>query len=68
MKTYKCGMPHCSEYISEDELIRVRYNNKLIDICMTCDDGSLDFVTGGEHHDTIEKIEKIRRNRYQKDQ
>lgn len=67
MKVYKCGMLGCNAYITEDELNKVKYNGKIIDICSSCDDGSLELLDGGEHFDTIEKAEKFRKKRNQWD-
>lgn len=67
MNVYHCGMPGCNEYIPEDELKRVKYNNKVINICMLCDDDSYEPINGGEYVDKTKKTEKIRRKRNQQD-
>lgn len=68
MKFYKCEMPNCGEYITEDELKQVKYNGRVINICTLCDDGSFEPVNGGEHYESTKKIEKIRRKRRKEDQ
>lgn len=65
MKFYKCEVPGCGEYIPEDELKRVKYDNKIINICMICDDDSFEPIHGGDNVDTIEKNEKFRKKRNQ---
>lgn len=66
MNIYRCGIPGCNEYISENELKKVKYENNIINICMLCDDDSYEPM-GGDSIDSIKKIEKIRKTRNNND-
>ena len=63
MKYFKCGIPNCDEYISEDELKKVIYEEKIIYICMFCDDENYKEVTSGDNYDSFKKIEKFKRRK-----
>lgn len=66
MKIFKCDMPGCKNYISEEETKKVWSfdHKKQLVICESCDDGSLEEVNKlGDAYEPFEKIEKIRRNK-----
>lgn len=65
MKTEKCGAPNCGRYILEEESTQVFINGKMVSICEVCDDGSYNTLNkmGGNHHETYNKVEKIKRKR-----
>lgn len=69
MRVYKCEMPNCNEYIPEDELKKIKYNDKTVNICIYCDDGSYESVSlsGGDNFDSIKKVEKIRKQNNKQD-
>lgn len=65
MNIIKCGIPGCNKYIVEEEAKAVLYNNKLINICESCDDGSYEYVktNSGGNHGTFYKVEKIKKRK-----
>lgn len=66
MKIFKCEMPGCKNYVSEEEIKLVWNidNTEIVLICESCDDGSLEEVDNlGDAHESFKKIEKIRRNK-----
>lgn len=63
MNIVKCGIHNCNNYLFEEEVKFVLYNNKVIPICDICDDGSYEEVMVGDHRESFKKIEKIRRKR-----
>lgn len=64
MKIFKCDIPGCNNYVPEEETKKVWYNNTVITICESCDDGSYKPVKSqGDVHESFKKIEKIKRGK-----
>jgi hypothetical protein len=62
LKFIKCCFGGCRNYIDEHDAKFIKYNEVVIPICESCDDGTYEEVFK-EYHDTFKKVEKIKKSK-----